>query len=506
MKNRILLSTILLSLMVSGCKGKEENSSSSLKPSIDNTSTVVNSTSSSYSEVILPAAAVDFILFVNEIVIDEYAGIAIEEAWEMYEALGDDWNYPQVSEAYYKLIHLEEMYNEYIELYYEALEFIEIVEEIPYLLTLEDERYIVEAESKYENLSDDAKEILGVDEAYQRLIKAREDFDNLYRQSIIDQRQEIIDEFLDIVSKLPNVDEMSLDDIDDLNLAFNAYENLADDIKEENLVIDAYNKLIELQAKYEDLLNVRITLELDGGTCEESYIDMVAFDAIGTLPTPTKDNHRFVGWFTELEGGDQVTSTTIFDKDSIIYARWVEIVDVKITFNANGGECSETHRDITNEVAIGELPIPTLEGYRFLGWYTSLDGDEPVTSSTIFEESTTIYAHWEDENIVHNIELTNAYLDTYMNNHLRVLWDKSVLGNVSNSLAFKVVINYNGVDYKARVIDWLRDWGNGGAFTGIGVFKENCPADLQKDEYTITVSYDNGNGIIYNCSLHHSAV
>ena len=403
---------------------------------------------------------------------------------------------------------------------------------------------------------------------------------DVYFQTGTDEHGQKIEQKAIAAGKEPQefVDEMSLDDIDDLNLAFNTYENLADDIKEENLVIDAYNKLIELQAKYEDLLNVRITLELDGGTCEESYIDMVSFDAIGILPTPTKDNHRFVGWFTELECGDQVTSTTIFDKDSIIYARWVEIVDVKITFNANGGECSETHRDITNEVAIGtlptptkdnhrflgwytsleggdqvtsstifdedteiyarwkeilnltiildanggecsetsrnvtneqaigELPIPTLEGYRFLGWYTSLDGDEPVTSSTIFEESTTIYAHWEDENIVHNIELTNAYLDTYMNNHLRVLWDKSVLGNVSNSLAFKVVINYNGVDYKARVIDWLRDWGNGGTFTGIGVFKENCPADLQKDEYTITVSYDNGNGIIYSCSLHHSAV
>lgn len=38
-------------------------------------------------------------------------------------------------------------------------------------------------------------------------------------------------------------------------------------------------------------------------------------------------------------------------------------------FDANGGSCSETQREVANSEKIGSLPTPTRTGYDFLGWY-----------------------------------------------------------------------------------------------------------------------------------------
>lgn len=42
----------------------------------------------------------------------------------------------------------------------------------------------------------------------------------------------------------------------------------------------------------------------------------------GTLATPTRDDYKFIGWFTEVEGGIQVTADTIIDFDITLYAIW----------------------------------------------------------------------------------------------------------------------------------------------------------------------------------------
>lgn len=501
MKKKIILSTLLFALVVGGCKKDNNNSSSS--NTYNAISSVESTTSNSTTSInlIMPSEAIDFVLLVNSIVINEEAGIYIDEAWDLYDALGDNWNYPEVLEAYYKLLILEELYNDYIEVYNEALDFIEKVESIPYLLNLSDERYIIAAESAYEKLSDDAKEIIGVSQAYERLLEARKDYDELYAQSIEEERQETINDFLALVNNLPSLEELTVDNYEELSNALTSYELLSDDIKEETEIIDAYNKLLELEEKYNDLLNITITLNSNGGVCDIESIEAISNETIGTLPTPIRDGYKFLGWYTE--GGEEVTSTSTFKVDTTIYAQWKEIVDVVVTLDTNGGICDIETIQLTNEQTIGTLPTPTKEGYRFLGWYTDIESGDKIISSSIFEENTTIYAHWEDEDIVHNVELTNAYLDTYMNNHTRLLWDKSVLGNVDNSMSFSVVINYNGVDYNAKVIDWLKDWGTNGAYTGIGIYRENCPVDFQNDSYTITVTLNDNNGTIYSCTITH---
>lgn len=69
-----------------------------------------------------------------------------------------------------------------------------------------------------------------------------------------------------------------------------------------------------------------ITFNLNGadaqdGTSPKSINDATA---IGTLPTPTRDGYTFAGWWTEAEGGTEVTATTTVASDMTLFAHWTE--------------------------------------------------------------------------------------------------------------------------------------------------------------------------------------
>ena len=67
-----------------------------------------------------------------------------------------------------------------------------------------------------------------------------------------------------------------------------------------------------------------------------------------------------------------------------------------VTFNANGGSVTPSSVT-TKDGKLTSLPIPTYDGYTFLGWYTEETGGEKVTTDTVFAENTTIYAHWQKQ-------------------------------------------------------------------------------------------------------------
>jgi len=58
-----------------------------------------------------------------------------------------------------------------------------------------------------------------------------------------------------------------------------------------------------------------ITYNPNGGTVpiESTYIS--EGERIGSLPTPIRKGYKFLGWFTEEEGGEQVTIENIPDDD-----------------------------------------------------------------------------------------------------------------------------------------------------------------------------------------------
>ena len=64
-----------------------------------------------------------------------------------------------------------------------------------------------------------------------------------------------------------------------------------------------------------------------------------------------------------------------------------------LKFNANGGKIDEEER-VTDDGVVGELPIPTREGYSFAGWFTSADNGEEITTGMTLDASIHVYARW----------------------------------------------------------------------------------------------------------------
>ena len=139
----------------------------------------------------------------------------------------------------------------------------------------------------------------------------------------------------------------------------------------------------------------RITFDAHGGDVAPAY-DTTGDDwRLASLPTPTRVNHEFVGWYKDVVGErEHVYDTTTYKENTILYAHWIYTgVHYKITFDANGGTVDPASEE-TDAGILEELPIPEWEGYAFIGWFTEKSGGTEVTTSTVFTEAATIYAQW----------------------------------------------------------------------------------------------------------------
>ena len=142
-----------------------------------------------------------------------------------------------------------------------------------------------------------------------------------------------------------------------------------------------------------------VTFNANGGSVNTSSKIVTNGSTYGTLPTPTRSDYSFDGWYTASSGGTRITSSTTVSltANQTLYAHWTySPASYTVTFNANGGSVSTSSRTVTNGSTYGSLPTPTRAGYTFDGWYTASSGGTKITSSTTVSlaGNQTLYAHW----------------------------------------------------------------------------------------------------------------
>ena len=68
-----------------------------------------------------------------------------------------------------------------------------------------------------------------------------------------------------------------------------------------------------------------ITYDTNGGNpLEETTKEVAKEETYGTLPVPVRDGYVFEGWYTQAEGGEEVTSSMEVTSSHTIYAQWIE--------------------------------------------------------------------------------------------------------------------------------------------------------------------------------------
>lgn len=121
----------------------------------------------------------------------------------------------------------------------------------------------------------------------------------------------------------------------------------------------------------------------------------------GTLPTPERTNYTFTGWFTQAEGGTQVTASTVaaITADQTLYARWT-LNAVRITYYGNGAGASgipAPQDKLIGDTAVISSAVPTRTGYTFLRWNTQPNGsgtDYSGGDTYSTDEPLGLYAQW----------------------------------------------------------------------------------------------------------------
>ncbi len=140
-----------------------------------------------------------------------------------------------------------------------------------------------------------------------------------------------------------------------------------------------------------------VTFDGNGGVEESTEIKQT-YDSKYILPEiePTRTGYTFEGWFTEAQGGTEITeeSTVAITSDTTLYAQWTAIQSA-VTFDG-----IDKTIDVTYDGTYGALPTASKTGYDFDGWFTAAQGGTEITEGSTVEitTDTTLYARWTAEN------------------------------------------------------------------------------------------------------------
>lgn len=164
---------------------------------------------------------------------------------------------------------------------------------------------------------------------------------------------------------------------------------------------------VTLYAKYE-AANYDVTLDAGEGTVSDTAYNVTYGKAYGEIPAATREGYTFNGWFTQAEGGEQITAETVVSQEAAhtLYAQYT-VNKYTLAFDMDGGNAIES---ITADYGtVIEIPEPTKKDYLFAGW--TLDGQEytvtTMPAAATVGGTTTIKAVWTLNTHI------SYYLDAY---------------------------------------------------------------------------------------------
>lgn len=265
--------------------------------------------------------------------------------------------------------------------------------------------------------------------------------------------------------------------------------------------------------------------------------DVVVVDGeLVAAPTdPTKADtaegkvNSFVGWYTEAAGTTAYDFTTPVTADLTLYAKWS--LEVVLNFDTKTDEVIDAQMLGEDGGNATKPADPTMDGYRFGGWFTTKRGlywleDAPITFPLEVTTPTTIYAYWEplDSKAV-NYSREETYISS-MNDTVNpvmnpmtyqygmesdfidrmvtalytteVDWDKAIADGVADSVNdFSKLINQEfaaeALDYriiKLGATQFPLDSDGEEHLTEDGLYDRDNASSIMRDEWTINFRDD----------------
>lgn len=165
-------------------------------------------------------------------------------------------------------------------------------------------------------------------------------------------------------------------------------------------VVEGTTGDLNLHAKWE-VAPVYLTIKynLNNGVLPEGapteFVKGVGVD----LPIPTREGYNFLGWTKTKTGTSYITKVSTTQTTNItVFAQWEKIIYYgDIAYELNGGVLPNGAANKYEEGKEFTLPVPTQEGFKFLGWSLTADSTDYVTTIPASSKGkVTVYANWEE--------------------------------------------------------------------------------------------------------------
>ena len=216
----------------------------------------------------------------------------------------------------------------------------------------------------------------------------------------------------------------------------------------------------------------KLTFDPNGGSTSVTEKTVYYGDYYRDMPTPVRAGHTFVGWFTEKNGGERVTSSDkyLLEADSTLYARW-EINSYTVTYDywTNGGTNVSAAQKTFNYGAQVDLSVtaeksgPEKQNWNFVGWNTDASATTGLSSYIMTDSDITLYAIYQKDISVTLIEQTDT--KTYQKTITKTIY------NNETDAEFQIENSYGWNKWtlmgwtKATGADEISMYGNQGTYT-----------------------------------------
>lgn len=175
-----------------------------------------------------------------------------------------------------------------------------------------------------------------------------------------------------------------------------------------------------------------VTFHTDGGLAVATITQNMGYKV--HEPSTNKSTYRFDGWFKDATFETPAVFPFILIQNENIYAKFVK--QYTVSFDANGGSVvSAKTQDTGTTVTAPQIPV--YASYRFLGWFTEIEGGELFTFPIVnFGADVQLYAHWVKQ---YSFTYNGPAEMVLSDNSAKVVWvdedtSHAVLGNPATAV------------------------------------------------------------------------
>jgi uncharacterized repeat protein (TIGR02543 family) len=195
-----------------------------------------------------------------------------------------------------------------------------------------------------------------------------------------------------------------------------------------------------------------VTFYTNGGS---SVADQTLFKGqpVQRPSDPSKDIHTFGAWYTDnITFNEPWNFNTIPTTDMTLYARWIPIHTVTVTFDNNGGDTEADPKVISvvyNGLITPPATEPTKVGYGFYAWYRDAEGITKWDFETDrVTQDITLYARW-----IRNYLSVTLSVEQIINPSFP-LPDNITISRTGNGFYITAVVSVTASDFDAGSINW----------------------------------------------------